>query len=700
MSNYVNKDGKFNHGKWIREKSQPITEISVKAGLDDVMKGRTTSIEGIKISKDMASSIMDWMAMSAYGRKYHKQIMKGSIHSLLKPADAWGIERFLKTGKLKKEWKAIIKKHKPKREGVNEQSQFFGPDKVTPPKRKIDKRILNVPIYDETPEEVDARRARIAQKNLEQDRITNLKDELGGSFGPFVKKDSWAHKVNQAINAGELDPSREDWDDHATQWKSHVGDMKSGIDPVTYTLGKDPLEEGVPFPQTTPNEFAFFDFKKWAWKNRGKLKKELLKHKDRPGKLWDKLSMIWMEWGKKTNNKEFTRIKDQQKFGRALAIMLKKENVLFDKNPSPSHKIVVKEQSWSEKTIKKQSNLVDMMKDADTAGKLSKGEIEIPNKKKYFKPTDAITNPKPVTGLGGDHLMKNLTTIRDGGSWLLNKIGDAISNAHKDGIIGVKPSKSIEDRWKNSKTYQDWKDSGKEQLDYVKDFTNIIEPMSPEEQKELDDYLNLINNPPKKDSVTVKKKTVVAPVKKKTDDVQVIDDFEQDDDDETVFVLGMQERHIKKLEEVVFNKAMNIYRKEKLSEQGILKVANFIKKTVKPLIDKFTGNDEPEAQDIEKTEDRWYEPKPEPTDSVIDIMIKKEIKEQMSPSRTKFLSGQLKLKRGDKITYDQHFQFGKVSKNVTAKVVAVKGHIIFLDKGPELDLRQDTIKKINGKTIK
>ena len=119
MSDYVNKDGKFNHCKWIREKSQPITEISVKAGLDDVMKGRTTSIEGIKISKDMASSIMDWMAMSAYGRKYHKQIMKGRIASLIGPANAMGIERFL-TPAGKKEWKAIYAKHGPKREAVNE----------------------------------------------------------------------------------------------------------------------------------------------------------------------------------------------------------------------------------------------------------------------------------------------------------------------------------------------------------------------------------------------------------------------------------------------------------------------------------------------------------------------------------------------------------------------------------------------------
>ena len=76
------------------------------------------------------------------------------------------------------------------------------------------------------------------------------------------------------------------------------------------------------------------------------------------------------------------------------------------------------------------------------------------------------------------------------------------------------------------------------------------------------------------------------------------------------------------------------------------------------------------------------------------------INEQMTPSQVKFLSGQLKLKKGDKITYDQHFQFGKVSKNVTAKVIAVNGHTVFLDKGVNIDLRQDPIKKVNNKVIK
>ena len=95
--------------------TESINEISVKAGLDDIMKGRTSAIEGVKMSKEMASAIMDWMAMSAYGRKYHKQIMKGRIGSLIGPANAFGIERFLKPAG-KREWKAIYKKHGPKRE--------------------------------------------------------------------------------------------------------------------------------------------------------------------------------------------------------------------------------------------------------------------------------------------------------------------------------------------------------------------------------------------------------------------------------------------------------------------------------------------------------------------------------------------------------------------------------------------------------
>ena len=36
------------------------------------------------------------------------------------------------------------------------------------------------------------------------------------------------------------------------------------------------LNEGRPMFQDTPNEFAYLDFKKWAYKNRGRIKKKLL----------------------------------------------------------------------------------------------------------------------------------------------------------------------------------------------------------------------------------------------------------------------------------------------------------------------------------------------------------------------------------------------------------------------------------------
>ena len=96
-----------------------INEISTKAGLTDVIKGRTTSIEGIKMSKDLAQGMMDFIMRSPYGRKYSKQILRGRIASLIGPANAFGIERYL-SPKAKKEFKDIYKVHWPKRESVDE----------------------------------------------------------------------------------------------------------------------------------------------------------------------------------------------------------------------------------------------------------------------------------------------------------------------------------------------------------------------------------------------------------------------------------------------------------------------------------------------------------------------------------------------------------------------------------------------------
>ena len=99
---------------------ESVNEISAQAGLKDVLKGRTTSIEGVKLSKDVAEGILDWIQRSPYGKKYSKHILKGRIASLIGPANSMGIERYL-SSKGKQEWKALYAKHGPKREAVIEQ---------------------------------------------------------------------------------------------------------------------------------------------------------------------------------------------------------------------------------------------------------------------------------------------------------------------------------------------------------------------------------------------------------------------------------------------------------------------------------------------------------------------------------------------------------------------------------------------------
>ena len=94
------------------------------------------------------------------------------------------------------------------------------------------------------------------------------------------------------------------------------------------------LNEGRPMFQDTPNEFAYLDFKKWAYKNRGKMKKELSGISD-GSKFFMKLRDLWQQWADK-NAKEwsYTHSTDIAKkdFGRALASMLKSDDLIIKKS--------------------------------------------------------------------------------------------------------------------------------------------------------------------------------------------------------------------------------------------------------------------------------------------------------------------------------------------------------------------------------
>ena len=80
----------------------------------------------------------------------------------------------------------------------------------------------------------------------------------------------------------------------------------------------------------TPNEFAYLTFKKWAYKHRGQYKKDMLKHKGDGSKMFKTASSWWYKWAYH-NNKAYTHIKDSLKFGRALMVMMVKDDLIFSK---------------------------------------------------------------------------------------------------------------------------------------------------------------------------------------------------------------------------------------------------------------------------------------------------------------------------------------------------------------------------------
>ena len=104
--------------------------------------------------------------------------------------------------------------------------------------------------------------------------------------------------------------------------------LKEFIEKEVKTTINGMVLEGRPIPMDTPNEFTYIDFKKYAYKNRKMFKKELQKSNGNSGKMFLTLSALWYKWAKQ-NHKEFTHIKDSKKFGRALMVMMVKDDLIF-----------------------------------------------------------------------------------------------------------------------------------------------------------------------------------------------------------------------------------------------------------------------------------------------------------------------------------------------------------------------------------
>ena len=97
---------------------------------------------------------------------------------------------------------------------------------------------------------------------------------------------------------------------------------------------KESINEGRPMFQDTPNEMAYLDFKKWAYKNRGKIKKGLAGITDST-KLFIALRQVWMDWANE-NAKEWSYLHStdvaRKDFGRALAVMLKTDDLIIKRS--------------------------------------------------------------------------------------------------------------------------------------------------------------------------------------------------------------------------------------------------------------------------------------------------------------------------------------------------------------------------------
>tara|TARA_R110000822_G_C15136840_1_gene475752 strand:+ start:176 stop:526 length:351 start_codon:yes stop_codon:yes gene_type:complete len=94
------------------------------------------------------------------------------------------------------------------------------------------------------------------------------------------------------------------------------------------------INEGRPEFQDTPNALAYSYFKKWANKNKANIKNELTGIKDGT-ELFMALRKVWMGWANRFA-KEWSYLHStgvaKKDFGRALAVMLKKDDLIITKS--------------------------------------------------------------------------------------------------------------------------------------------------------------------------------------------------------------------------------------------------------------------------------------------------------------------------------------------------------------------------------
>ena len=179
------------------------------------------------------------------------------------------------------------------------------------------------------------------------DKFEDFGVTVGQLYQTFLKKDlsadpAIAQKIMDMVDTDDdnaLANQIKDLEFLVNQLPDKAGPKdKIGFKEVANELYSEEFK-GRPFMQSTPNEFAYLDFKKWVYPRRGKIKQRLQAVLDNnqadPGvHFFKELTRIWVMWASE-NDEAFSVVNPtdvgQKDFGRALAVMMKNDNLIINK---------------------------------------------------------------------------------------------------------------------------------------------------------------------------------------------------------------------------------------------------------------------------------------------------------------------------------------------------------------------------------
>ena len=199
------------------------------------------------------------------------------------------------------------------------------------------------------------------------------------------------------------------------------------------------IEEGKPMFQDTPNEFAYLDFKKWAYKKRGQIKKALLKalgNREDGTKMFIALRDIWLQWAN-AHAKEWSYAHStnvaKKDFGRALAVMMKKDGLILSKS---GNKLTTITEAVYDKILKAVPDSYSYKKLAADIARMIKDEYGSHNIKPFIKELSKLLKENKINEASNlwkhfDAKMKLQDEIMDL-EYEMKMINKDLAQLHKD----------------------------------------------------------------------------------------------------------------------------------------------------------------------------------------------------------------------------------------------------------------------------